>query len=125
MLRSILAIIVGFLLWTALWLGSNALLTSVFPQWYGSEGQALSTTPLIFGLIDTILFSLLAGYLTTRIANKMRPVWILSIIQFAIGLLVTILFRETAPLWYHSLFLLVLIPSHLLGGYLSHKSSSS
>ena len=37
MVRIILGVVVGFIVWSILWIGSDQVLISLSPQWYGSH----------------------------------------------------------------------------------------
>ncbi|MEM6431231.1 MAG: hypothetical protein AAF708_18480 [Deinococcota bacterium] len=104
MLRRSGAVAAGFLLWTVLWLTANALFRVGFPQWYRDDGQALGLMPFVVNLVTATIVSLLAGYLTTRIAKTVHAAFILSALQVIVGLGVAVQFFDVAPLWYHSIF---------------------
>jgi len=117
-LRNILAVIAGSLIWTVMWLGSNAILMSFFPDWY--RGRIESVPVLLFTLLRSLIFSIIAGYLTALIAKhqEINCAFALGVLQLALGIFFTVQFYESAPLWYHLLFLTLLIPGNLLGGQL-------
>ncbi|MCA9839188.1 MAG: hypothetical protein KC422_19915 [Trueperaceae bacterium] len=121
MLYKALGISIGFVLWTALWLGSNAITQQLLPGWY--SGERLSY--LIFALSKTVAFSLLAGFLCFRLTKSMQALGILCLVQFSVGLLVTVLYFESAPLGYHLSFLLLLIPAHSVGAILAKPRQNS
>lgn len=120
MLRSLFAVIVGFVLWSVLWLGYNALLTSfgILPTDSASPVQTL--TPLFLLLAGSILSSLAAGYVTTALVHtpERRHALILGVLLVGIGILVQAQFWQLMPLWYHVLFLVLLLPTTVLGGML-------
>jgi hypothetical protein len=61
----------------------------------------------------------LSGFLSSFVAgeNRKAPL-VLGILLFAVGLMVEILVWQYLPIWYHIAFLLILIPSSLIGGRL-------
>lgn len=120
MLRSILAVIAGSIVWTVLWLGTNAVFMQLFPQWYGEGGRIESAPVLLFVIIRSLLFSIVAGYVTALIAQRseLKHAFALGVLQLAMGILATVQFFDLLPLWYHIAFLVLLIPGNLLGGYL-------
>ena len=81
MLRIIIAAIIGFVIWSILWVGSDAVLMAISP-WYkeSSEGfqKALETgasfnvpsTMLIISLIRSVIFSIIAGLITAIISKE-------------------------------------------------------
>ena len=50
--------------------------------------------------------------------RAMRAVWILAFVQLAIGIAVEASYWELMPVWYHLLFLALLIPATVYGGRL-------
>ncbi len=120
MLKIVKAVALGFFVWTVLWLSSNTLLQQAFPAWYTVEGSTITLFPLMIGLVNTFFFSVLAGYLSVKLSNHLKAAWILGLIQVLVAVLVSILLFETVPLWYHVVFLLLLLPAHLLGGQIAY-----
>lgn len=116
--RSILAAVVGFVVWSVLWLGGNSLLSILTPGSFNEDGSTDSTLIFIILLVLSILFSLISGYLTARLAttSSTGPLLGLGIALLAVGLLVQIQFWALFPLWYSILFLALLIPATIVGG---------
>ena len=110
-------VIVGFLLWSAIWLGGNAVLRAagLLPP----EGQRLDATAALVGLIIlSAIASLASGLVATRIAGG-RGGLELSILLLLIGAAVQFQLRHLMPMWYHVTFLILIVPATLLGGRLS------
>lgn len=126
MLRSISAVVTGFILWTVLWLGSNSLLSVITPGSYNEDGSTDSQLLMLLILVISVLLSLLAGYVTARIVGTSTsgPIWALGIVLLAVGLFVQISFWALFPLWYHILFLGLLIPAVLAGSRLFNRPIS-
>lgn len=124
MLRSISAVVIGFILWTILWLGSNSLLSVITPGSYNEDGSTDSQLLMLVILVISVLLSLLAGYVTARIvgASTAGPVWGLGILLLAVGLFVQISFWAQFSLWYHILFLGLLIPAVMVGARFVNRS---
>lgn len=120
MIRSILAIIAGSVVWMMTALGTDAVLKSLAPAWFGENGKVESLPVLLFMLFYSLFFSVLGGYITALIARRqeLKHAFILGLLQFAMGLIATVQFYDTAPLWYHILFLTLLIPANVFGGQL-------
>ena len=118
--RSVLAVLAGVFLWTTLWLGTNGALAGPFPEYWG-EGVRVEN-PLILLLIIgySVMFSLLAGWLTAWVAGRaeVKHAVALGLVQVAFGLLVTVQLYVTAPLWYHAVFVALLLPGNVLGARL-------
>lgn len=123
MLRSIGAVIGGFVLWTVLWLGSNSLLTIITPGSYNDDGSTDSGMLMLLILILSVIYSVVSGYTAEKIVNdgSTWPVLALAIALLAVGLLVQISFWSLFPLWYNILFLLFLVPATMMGGRLARS----
>ncbi len=120
MLRSILAVIAGSITWMVTALGMDLIMMSLFPQLYGEGGKVVSVPLLLFSGFYSLLFSVLGGYVTALIARRseLAHVFILGVLQLVMGIVATIKMWDTAPVWYHVIFLTLLIPANLLGGQL-------
>jgi hypothetical protein len=131
MLRIILGIIVGFIVWSILWVGSDFVLMAISPGWYGAhqtefEAAVNNKTPftadswvLIIGLIRSVIFSVISGYIAATIARENAKVTLgLGILLLLFGIFIQSIFWNYVPLWYHIPFLLLLIPMTILGGKL-------
>ena len=132
--RIILGIIVGFITWAILWVGSDFVLMAILPDWYGKHHKALESavnnrTPftsdsviLIIALIRSVIISIISGFLAALIAEENSKSTLgLGMLLFAFGIFVQSVYWNYAPLWYHVLFLALLIPMTVLGGKLKKK----
>jgi len=130
MIRIILGVLVGFIVWSILWVGSDQVLVFTL-GWYrdhqlgfqkamfnGDEFQP-STTVLIMNLVRSVIVSLISGYLAAVVAgeNKRGPL-ILGVILLLFGIIVEAIAWRYLPIWYHLLFLFLLIPVTIAGGKL-------
>jgi len=131
MLRIILGVVAGFIVWMVLWGGSDTILKAVSPDWWGKNlkqmedmlytGQSFKTdsTILILTLIRSVICSIIAGYIAALVAKEnTKSTWILGILLLAVGIFVQWIYWDVAPLWYHFLFLFLLIPVTIMGGKL-------
>jgi fructose-specific phosphotransferase system IIC component len=118
--RSILAVIVGMVVWAVLWMGSNQVFFLIFPDLMDLEGPIDNAGVLLTFLLISVLLSVIAGYITAWIARR-RPLThalVLGIIQLTIGIIMQVQFWELMPVWYHLSFLALLIPGYLVGAML-------
>lgn len=131
MARIILGVIVGFVVWSFLWVGSDAISGALSPDWYGIHQTefekavnsqtpfAVDSTILILGLIRSFIFSVISGFIAALIACENSKSTIgLGILLLIAGIFVQSIFWNYVPLWYHVAFLLMLIPMTILGGKL-------
>jgi hypothetical protein len=120
MLRDILAIAAGFGLWSVLWLGGNQLVTRLFPGALGSDGSTSHTGLLVTLIGLSLVASAAAGYVTNAISLNPGnlPQIILGVVLLLVGIMVQRQSWALLPLWYHLVFLVMLIPAVLFGATL-------
>jgi len=118
--RALLAVVAGVILWGGLWTGVHAALAAALPDSFDADGLTQSAGLLLVFLAVSVGLSALAGYVAAWIAKRgpMRVVAILAGIQLVIGIGVQASAWELLPVWYHVPFLLMVVPAHLLGGWL-------
>ena len=120
MLKIILGVIAGFIVWSVLWVAGDAVLRTVWTSYDESvKTMNLSFSMLIMPLILSVIVSIISGYIAALIAreNTKSPL-ILGIILLIVGVLVQMSVWEQIPLWYHLTFLILLVPMTILGGKL-------
>ena len=123
-MKPVLGVIVGFILWSALWLGLNQLLLMLGVLTPGMTEPMAEATPLVILLVGSVIMSLLSGYVSARIAG---PAWApsaaaLGVLLLLTGIYVQITIWDRIPLWYHLSFLILLIPITLLGARIFARS---
>ena len=134
--RIILGAIAGFIFWSIVWLGSERILSAIWPEWYGAHQTAFEAavenggaftadiTILLINIVRGSIISVLSGSLAAAIAgeNNRSPV-ILGILLVAFGLFIVFMSWSLIPLWYHVIFTALLIPMTILGGRLKRSTS--
>ena len=134
MVRIILGVVVGFLVWAILWVGSDQVLINLFRSWYGAHQHSFETamlngtpftpdnTILMMHLVRSVIISIMAGFLAAFIANENRKApMALGIVLLLFGLMVQIMAWNYLPVWYHTIFLLLLVPVTMIGGRLRSR----
>ena len=137
MLRIILGVIAGFVAWSILWVGSDQLLISLSKDWYGNHQYAFQaamvnqtsfipdTTILLLHLVRAVIISIMAGFLAAMVANENRRApMILGVVLLLFGIAVQATAWSYLPIWYHLIFLLLLIPMTILGGRLKQTAQT-
>jgi hypothetical protein len=135
MLRLILGVVVGFVAWSILWVGSNEVLVTMSPDWWGAHQTAFErawtnkeaftadATIMIVNLLRSFAISIISGFLAAVVANESkRTTLVLGVLLLLFGIFVQVSAWSLIPIWYHFLFLFMLIPMTIAGGKL--KSSS-
>ena len=123
MIRSILAVLAGMAVWAALWLGSNQAFLAAMPDAFREDGMPLGEGLYWIYLLDSVVLSVLAGWVTGRLAGR-RPLahgLALGLAQLAIGIAVQASVWDQMPLWYHLAFLALLIPANVVGANLTRR----
>ncbi len=120
MIRSIIAVIAGSVIWMVTALGMDGVLMSLMPAWFGANGKVESVPLMLFMMSYSLLFSVLGGFVTASIARRkeIQHALALGVLQLAMGIIATVQFYDTAPLWYHVMFLMLLVPANIFGGQL-------
>ena len=135
MVRIILGIIVGFVAWSIIWIGSDALMQSFSPTWWGAQKQAMELavannesyhTDTLISLLDlfrSVIASIMAGYLAAVVAgeNRRSPL-ILGVILLLVGVAVQLHLWNVYPVWFHPVFWILLIPATILGAKMKQSA---
>lgn len=123
MMRQFLAVVVGFILWSVLWLAYNAFLLKLEVLPHDQTQPLGDTSALLALLVGSVIASLVAGYSAAAIdrsASK-RPVAALSLLLLAVGIFFQSQFWLLMPLWYHLTFLALLLPACIAGAWLRKR----
>ena len=118
--RTILAVLAGAVVWAVLWVGGTQAAQAALPSVL-AVGQPVTETGALVGLIIySVVLSTLAGYVTAAVAAKdpMRAVWALAVLQLLLGIGFEASAWRLTPVWYHIVFLALIIPATIHGGRL-------
>lgn len=118
MARSIIAVVVGFVLWSALWVGVNSTLFAQTSQAAARGEPVLHIRTLLGMLALSVICSLVSGAAAGRISGRTHPVMILAGLLLLVGIGVEASAWNLLPVWYHVLFLGLLIPVTVIAGRL-------
>ncbi|HTK38204.1 MAG TPA: hypothetical protein VL325_06905 [Pyrinomonadaceae bacterium] len=135
MIRTILAVIVGFCVWSIRWVGGNQLCMILSPGWYAASEAAFmkamankepftaDSMILLIHLVLSVIVSFISGYIAALVSgeNKRSPLW-LGVVLLLVGILVEAAYWSYIPIWYHLLFLVLLVPVTVAGGKLRKTS---
>lgn len=129
MLKIVLGVIAGFVVWSIVWVGSDSLMASLFPDWWGRHAASIQAALTdgsppqhdnlisLVMLVRSIITSFIAGYMAALVAGEYRrSTMVLGIILVLVGLAVEGFTWRMAPAWYHIVFVLLLYPMTVLGG---------
>ena len=128
MARMIFGVIAGFIVWSILWVGSDAVFGLISADWGKTSTEfreavanktpyALSATVLIALLVKSFIVSIISGFICALIAREnAKSTVVLGVLLLLFGIFVQASHWNYMPLWYHIPFLVLLIPMAILGG---------
>lgn len=119
--RAVLGAIAGVVLWSVLWVGGAAAAQAVLPDLPDAGQRVEAAGPLLGFIVYSVLLSVLAGWTAAAVAGvagAMRAAWIAAALLLALGLYFEITGWDLAPVWYHVVFLVLLVPATVYGGKL-------
>ncbi|MBV9773508.1 MAG: hypothetical protein JO040_06135 [Gemmatimonadetes bacterium] len=118
MLRSVIAVLTGFLLIGALSVGADALLLRALPTAFDAAGR-VDSVPVLLLIIGYVgIFAVSGCYLAARLAPRapMRHALILGVLGLLFNVAGTIARWDSAPAWYHVVSLVLVLPYAWAGG---------
>jgi hypothetical protein len=136
MLKVVLGVIAGFVAWSIIWVGSDAVLSTAWAE-YGEhqnramlavangESFAADNTIMAMRLVISIVATLMSGFLAAFIAGENRRAPLaLGVILLLVGIAVQLGAWNVMPVWFHVIFLLLLLPMSIVGGKLKKTTSA-
>jgi hypothetical protein len=123
MLRSIGAIVAGFVLIAVLAFGADALVISAFPEKFAPNGGTSDPVMLGFMTLYVAVFAIFGCYVAARLApsRPMRHALILGALGLVFNIVAAISLWGTMPAWYSILNLLLVMPYAWVGGQLRER----
>lgn len=130
MLRIILGVVIGFIVWTILWVGGDAIFMAIstsYREYMEGFQKALETKQpfelssmiLLLTLFKSFICSIISGFIAALIAKEnSKSTLLLGLLLLAFGIFIQSVYWNYIPLWYHISFLLLLIPMTFVGGKL-------
>ena len=130
MVRIVLAVIGGFFAWLIVWVGSEKILSAIWPA-FGVHQRAFEeavkngalftadTGALLTHIVIGSIVSVMAGSLAALIAGEnTRAPLVLGCLLLALGVLKAVMSWQYVPIWYHVIFTAILLPMAVVGGKL-------
>ena len=131
MVRIVLGVIAGCFAWAIAWVGSEKILSAIWPEGFGVHQRAFEeavknggqftadTKMLLTHIVLGSIVSVISGSLAALIAGEnTRAPLVLGLLLVAVGLLKAIMSWPYVPIWYHVIFTAILLPMAILGGKL-------
>jgi hypothetical protein len=118
--RAILAVVAGAAVWAALWVGGTQAAMAAFPDILPKDQPVTHLGALLGLILYSLPLSVLAGYVTAMIVGQdpMPVVWILAGLQLILGIIAETSAWGLTPVWYHLVFLALVVPATVFGGQL-------
>jgi len=123
MFRSLASVFAGYVFWSVLWVGTNAILPALFPGTILENEPITSVEILSVMLLWSVIDSVISGFTTGKIASS-RPLLhggILGALLLTTGIAVQYAYIDIMPLWYHIPFLVLLVPAAMFGAVVGAK----
>lgn len=115
-MKSVLAVVLGYAVWSVLWLAGSQVLQRVVPE-VQPEMPITHMGALIALVVYSVLLSVLSGWVTAALAPRSATghALVLALALLATGIMVQTSAWSLFPVWYHLLFLGLLVPATLYG----------
>lgn len=125
--RSILAIVVGFVFIAVLSFGTDALVRVSLPEAFEPSGRTDRLSILLLSLAYVGVYAVVGCYLTARLApsRPMLHALVLGILGLIFTVAGTIAMWSMAPAWYNVLSLALVMPYAWIGGQLAERARAS
>jgi hypothetical protein len=118
MLRSIAAVVAGFVFMAALSIAANLVLQAVLPGAFDAAGRVESTPVLLLIQAYVAAFAITGCYLAARLApsRPMLHALVLGVLGLIFNIAGSVAMWQAAPAWYHVIALLLVMPYAWIGG---------
>jgi hypothetical protein len=127
MIRSLLAVVTGFVTWMVVATLANFLIRALLPGYMAAEPTMNFTLAMMLARLAVgVLASVLAGYATAAVArDKMIAVYVFAALLLLCFLPIHYRLWSKFPIWYHAFFLITLAPLVLLGALMQRRQKPS
>jgi hypothetical protein len=122
--RSVGAVLVGFLFIAVLSFGTDIMLRVSFPDDFDVPVRITSVRVLSLSLISAVVYATVGCYLTARLALS-RPMWhalLLGLLALVFTVVNANALWMMAAMWYKLASLVVVMPCAWLGGWLAERA---
>jgi hypothetical protein len=121
--RSTVAVVVGFLVIGVLAMGTDAILRSNVPGVFGPGGRVDSVPWLIVMQLYVFVYAVFGCWLAARLApdRPIRHALILGVLGLVFNVAMLRATWDTAPAWYHVVAIALVMPAAWLGGRLRER----
>jgi hypothetical protein len=119
MTRSLLAVVLGYVVMLVAFLGAETALTAVAPELIPQKGRPTDPLYFVFQLVTGFVFISVGGYTTAMLAGRseMKHALGLGALSIAMSIVSRLQYPGDEPLWYSIALMFLAIPAALVGGY--------
>jgi hypothetical protein len=123
MARSIVAVVVGYLLIGMLSFGADVVMHNLRPEVYLDGGRLEHVPTLLVVMVYVAVFAILGCYVTARLAprNPMKHALILGALGVVTQVAMWSIAWNTVPAWFHIVSLALVMPYAWIGGRIREK----
>jgi hypothetical protein len=116
--RGVLAVLAGAIVWAVLWVSFTQGAQRALPEIIKPEQPITHTGTLLAFIAVSVALSILAGFVTAAAGGKqpMAALWALAALQLTLGIIAEASYWQLTPLWYHLVFLALIVPATVYGG---------
>lgn len=126
--RTIGAMVAGTVVWGILWNVGNLGFGAAFPDHY-VVGRPITSIGMLVGMIGySVVLSVIAGWVAAAIKgapDAMVAVKGLAALNLLIGVVSEVSYWDMMPVWYHIVFLALVVPATLAGGRLKSGGATA
>ena len=125
--RSVVAVVVGFLVIGMLAIGTDALVKSTVPGVFGPDDRVDSVPWLLIIQLYVFVYAAFGCWLAARMApnRPMRHALILGSLGLAFNIVGTLALSDTMPAWSHIVALALVMPAAWVGGRIRERQLTS
>ena len=118
-MRSLLAVVLGYVVMLVAFLGAETALTAVAPELIPQKGKPTDPLYFVFQLTTGFFFIGIGGYVTALLAGRseMKHALGLGALSIAMSIVSRLQYPGDEPLWYSIALMFLAIPGALAGGY--------
>jgi hypothetical protein len=119
MIRSLLAVALGYVVMLVAFIGAETALTALAPELMPQMGKPTDPLYFVFKLATGFFFISIGGYATAMLAGRseMKHALGLGALSIAMSIVSRLKYPGDEPLWYSIALMFLAIPAALVGGY--------
>ncbi len=123
MKRAVLGVLIGYLVWSVVWLAGNAVFFGAAAGVVESGEPYTAAGPLTGAIVLSLICSVAAGLTAAIIARgrALTAALIMAVLLLVTGILVQVRVWTLMPVWYHLTFLVLIVPGCVLGGMIARR----